>query len=113
MGGMGGGGMGGGNTPAGVLIDPQGVLRVKLVGEADGQLAMQRRMAVASAMPADLRTPSKLRKVALSRLEAELARQLEAGHGLSEDLTHLAGLQRIQYVLIYPEAGQIVLAGPA
>ena len=113
MGGMGGGGMGGGNSPAGVLIDPQGVLRVKLVGEADGQLAMQRRMAVASAMPADLRTPSKLRKVALSRLEAELARQLEAGHGLSEDLTHLAGLQRIQYVLIYPEAGEIVLAGPA
>jgi hypothetical protein len=124
MGGMGGGGMGGmgggmggmgggGNSPAGVLIDPQGVLRVKLVSEADGVLAMQRRQAVASAMPADLRKASSLRKVALSRLEEELARQIEAGHGLSDDLTHLAGLQKIQYVLIYPEIGEIVLAGPA
>lgn len=109
----GGGGGGGGNSPAGVLIDPQGVLRVKLVNDVDGQVAMQRRAAAVSAMPADLKKPSKLRKVALSRLEAELARQVAAGHGLSEDLTHLAGLQKIQYVLIYPEAGEIVLAGPA
>jgi hypothetical protein len=116
-GGIGGGGNqgggGGGNNAAGVLIDPQGVLRVKLVSEADGRLAMQRRQAAVSNFPADLRKPSKLRKVALSRLEDELARQIAAGHGISEDLTHLAGLQKIQYVLIYPESGEIVLAGPA
>jgi hypothetical protein len=113
MGGGQGGGGGGGNTPAGVLIDPQGVLHMKLVSEADGQLAMQRRQAAVAAFPADLKKTSKLRKVALSRLEQELARQIEAGHGISEDLTHLAGLQKIQYVLIYPESGEIVLAGPA
>ncbi len=107
------GGGGGGNNAAGVLIDPQGVLRMKLVSEADGRLAMQRRQAAVSNFPADLRKPSKLRKVALSRLEDELARQIAAGHGISEDLTHLAGLQKIQYVLIYPESGEIVLAGPA
>jgi hypothetical protein len=112
-GGMGGGGFGGGNSPAGVLIDAQGVLRMKLAGDDGGQLSLQRRQAAFAAMPTDLRQRSKLRKVALSRLEAELAKHLAAGHGIPEDLTHLAGLQRVQYVLIYPESGEIVLAGPA
>src|SRR5262245_13471185 len=31
----------------------------------------------------------------------------------SEDMLHLAGLEKIKYVLVYPETGDLVLAGPA
>ena len=31
---------------------------------------------------------------------------------LSDDMKYLAGLQHIQYVFVYPELGDIVLAGP-
>jgi hypothetical protein len=56
---------------------------------------------------------SALRKVSLTRLEREL--QIRAARGLpaDEELQALAGLQRIQYVFVYPESGDVVLAGPA
>ena len=56
---------------------------------------------------------SELRKVSLTRLEAEIARRLEAGEGVSDDMRYLAGLTSIDYVFFYPETGDIVVAGPA
>ncbi|NCY02103.1 MAG: DUF1598 domain-containing protein, partial [Planctomycetia bacterium] len=72
-------------------------------------------------LPADLRAKSPLRKVALSRLEAEVAKAAASGRGLPDELAKLAGLTRIQYVFIYPTAdsaadaapGEVVIAGPA
>ncbi len=103
--------------PSGVAIDPQGVLRVKLVPEENGRLTAERRRAAEASLPQELRRPSPLRKVALSRLEAELAKHAATGHGIPEEIANLAGLTRVRYVLVYPgkgkEPGEIVLAGPA
>jgi len=120
MGGMGGGGMGGGGLgsaagAAGVVIDATGVLRTQRV--ADAGLSLAQRRAAAASLPADLRTRSLFRKVALSRLEAEVARSAKAGSPLAEDIAKLAGLTRVQYVFVYPATdegpGEVVIAGPA
>jgi hypothetical protein len=55
--------------------------------------------------------------VALSRLEAELAKRIADGRGVPDELAKLAGLTRIRYVFVYPAEGdtpgEVVLAGPA
>jgi hypothetical protein len=103
------------NIPAGVQVDPQGVLRIQSV--ADPGLTKERRSAAVEALPADLRKEAPLRKVALSRLEAELARRIADGRGVPDELAKLAGLTRIRYVFVYPAEGdtpgEVVLAGPA
>ena len=115
-GGVGGiGGEGGGTGAAsGITIDAQGVLRTKLV--VDPELAA-RRKAAAAALVGDLQKTSKLRKVALSRLEAEVAKAAATGRGIPDEFTKLAGLTRVQYIFVYPgegsEQGEVVIAGPA
>lgn len=101
--------------PAGVQVDAQGVLRSYAV--ADPGLDRARRQAVIDALPGDLRSAVPLRKVALSRLESELAKRLADGRGVPDELAKLAGLTRVQYVFVYPAEGdtpgEVVLAGPA
>jgi hypothetical protein len=100
---------------AGVVVDAQGVLRTQ--SEADPGLDKARRQAVIEALPGDLRKAVPMRKVALSRLEAELAKRIADGRGIPDELTKLAGLTRVHYVFVYPAdgdtPGEIVLAGPA
>jgi len=117
MGGVGGGGLGGVgfSPPAGVLVDANGVLRMHSV--ADAALTLERRKAAVAAFEGDLGKSSKLRKVALSRLEAEVRKGVESGRGVPDALEKLAGLTRVQYVFVYPAEdgtpGEIVIAGPA
>jgi hypothetical protein len=61
----------------------------------------------------EARTPSPLRYVSLPRLEAAIALQQQRGVPLEPAMLTLAGLERVSYVLIYPETGDLVLAGPA
>ena len=51
--------------------------------------------------------------VSLTRLEKQVQLLLAAGRQPSEEMQVLAGLQRIEYVFVYPESGDLVLAGPA
>ena len=125
QGGMGGGGQqggqqGGGGTGSqaggsGVVVDPQGVLRVLTM--SDSNLSKIRQRSSVEQLPRNLRRPSKLRKVALGRLETALAATLESGGALSDEMTNLAGLTQIRYVFVYPATsdspGEVVLAGPA
>ena len=54
-----------------------------------------------------------MRMVSLPRLEKCVQLRLAAGQPPTEEMQVLAGLQRIRCVFIYPESGDIVLAGPA
>lgn len=108
---------GGGNfrssAVGGVLVDPQGVLSNPEVDEI-GRLQKLREQLM-SEVPADLKQPAKLRKVSLKRLEEAIAERKRTTQMplLSDEMHYLAGLTRIQYVLVYPEQNDIVLAGPA
>ena len=65
----------------------------------------------------DARQASDLRFVSLPRLEAALAGYLKQRKSLPAEVLTLAGLQRIQYVIVVPETddqpGNLILAGPA
>ena len=62
--------------------------------------------------PAELNQPAGLRKVSLRRVEAVAEACSKNGKPLPDEIKLLGGLQRIEYVLVYPEQRDIVLAGP-
>ncbi|WP_254510979.1 DUF1598 domain-containing protein [Anatilimnocola floriformis] len=60
-----------------------------------------------------LKKPVELRKISLRAIEEALAMNGGAPvTNLPEEIRFLAGIQRLQYVLLYPESNDIVLAGP-
>src|SRR5262245_44083273 len=66
-----------------------------------------------TAPPAELKTPTEMRMISLRQLEAAIgASGQSTAEMLPDDLRFLAGMQRIQYVLVYPEERDVVLAGP-
>jgi hypothetical protein len=98
--------------PTGVYVDAQGVLR-KLSEDQSGGLAALRRSAANAAQSGNAREASKLRKISLTRLEQEAQRRAALGLPPSEEMRVLAGLERIKFVLLYPESHELVVAGPA
>ncbi len=102
-----------GDLPAGVLVSPDGVLRVKTFSDKTGQLAKTRAAQARARLAPELARPSELRKISLSRLEAAMTERLANGQEPTEEMKYLAGLTRLQYVFFYPESKEIVIAGPA
>lgn len=100
-----------GSAVGGVMIDAEGVLTNPTVDELNKLAEIWQ--AALDDVPADLDQPTELRFVSLKKLEAEIAKYRERFLPLPEAVHCLAGLQRVQYVLVYPEQGDIVLAGPA
>ncbi len=95
----------------GVSIDADGAVRNASATERDGWLRDLKNAVQAPA--GDLASTSELRMVSLSKLQAEIAKAISEDKPLSEDVLYLAGLQRVEYVFVYPEKHDIVLAGPA
>ncbi|MGE0759657.1 MAG: DUF1598 domain-containing protein, partial [Pirellulaceae bacterium] len=101
--------------PTGVLVDTAGTLRRGALTSpvTDESLLRVRRSALSSSGNRDVRQSSHLRKVSLPRLEREVQRQWALGRRPDEAMRALAGLSRIQYVMVFPESGDLGLAGPA
>jgi hypothetical protein len=98
----------------GISIDPEGVLSAPTV-EQQQELAQIRETAIQEA-PANLQPFTEVRAVSLRQLEKEIAAyrsQDGSQEPLPEKIALLAGLQRIKYLLVYPERQDIVLVGPA
>jgi hypothetical protein len=98
--------------PTGVWVDPRGTLRAVAPQEAN-ELAALRAASKPRAGPENVRRTSRLRMVSLPRLEKCVQLRLAAGQQPTEEMQVLAGLNRISCVFIYPESGDLVLAGPA
>ncbi len=95
----------------GVLINSKGVVQnssadldkeardaiLKQLGKVDGQLADK----------------VQLRMVSLRGLHAEMAKAVEKKTKISEEAQYLAGLLRVEYVLLVPEKNDILIGGPA
>jgi len=96
----------------GVYVDSDGTLN-KLETELDRSLAVVRERAIFSGPSGNPRKRATLRKVSLTRLEREVQLLAATGREPDEAMQTLAGLQRVKYILLYPETGDIVLAGPA
>lgn len=99
------------NAVGGISIDAQGVIGLASV---DSQRMLRAEMLKALAKaPGDLNAPVPMRKVSLRGLNAAIKDAQENNLGvLPDEVKYLAGLQRIEYVFVYPEQNDIVLAGP-
>ncbi len=97
----------------GVYVDAAGELRRPLAPAKAEGLATERLAAIIQSENTDARQASPLRMVSLPRLEKHVQLCLAAGRRPSEEMANLAGLEKIKYVLVYPETGDLVLAGPA
>jgi len=96
----------------GVFIDTEGLLRNPTVAETKKLIeARQEELAPADS---NLEQASKLRKISLRRLNEAIANHRASKvTPLPEEIQLLGGLQRIDYIFVYPEQNDVVIAGPA
>ncbi len=95
----------------GISIDPTGVVRDADIDSLKMRLEQLRKDLDAPAP--EINTPVEMRKISLRQLEAAIRDAITNNLGqLPEEIQFLAGIQRIQYVFVYPEKNDIVLAGP-
>ena len=100
-----------GNQVGGVKIDPSGVIDVPPV-EMRQDLS---RLLKKNMQPTgdDLQKNTEMRMISLKRLDQAIAQAIENDKGqLPDEVKYLAGIQRVEYVFLYPEENDIVLAGP-
>jgi hypothetical protein len=93
----------------GVFVDGFGVLHDVERDEFDE--LRQARLQQMQQVPGDLVGPVELRKVSLRQMQTAIIEAREAGKELPDEVRYLAGIQRIQYVFVYPDQRDIVLAG--
>ena len=95
----------------GVAVDANGVLEAPTVQD-DQELAQLREQTKLD-VPAQLQEFTERRAVSLKQIEAALKKCQAEMKPIPEEVKYLAGLQRVQYVFIYPDRQDIVLVGPA
>ena len=97
--------------PAGVFVDSSGTLKKIRTSKKDrGWPAKQDLQDSGNRV---VGFESELRKVSITRLEH--AAQILAAQGQRPDaaMSHLAGIYEIEYLVVQPETGDIIIAGPA
>jgi len=99
--------------PTGVDIDAAGVIGSLLTDDRTTDLTTLRETAAPGRSSQGARRNSPLRKVSLPRLEKHVQLCLADGRQPTEAMQLLAGLTRIEYVFVYPDTGDLVIAGPA
>lgn len=114
QGGQGGGQGGGIQAAGGITIDGDGVLSAPKSKVISPDVARKRMQAMAKEyLSEDVARSSNLRKVSLVRLERAIADVMEKKESPSAEMQYLAGLQRIDFVFVFPETNDLVIAGPA
>lgn len=99
--------------PTGVFVDASGIMKRLAVANDSKLLEGARSEAAIDSGNRSVRRASGLRKVSLVRLEKQLQLGQAFGRQPDEAMCVLAGIYRIQYLFVYPQTGDIVLAGPA
>lgn len=98
------------NIVGGVLIDADGVLKSTTADlKKTAREELSKRVKGASS---ELDRKVELRMVSIKGIEAALQESVTDGKAIPEEVRFMGGLQRIQYVFLYPERNDIVLAGP-
>lgn len=100
-----------GAAVGGVHVDAQGVVSTPEVGDNEQLLAAWQ--SGLDPVPADLQEYTDLRYVSLKNLEKQIAEHVANDEPLPDAVRYMAGLLRVKYVFVYPERGDVVLAGPA
>ncbi|MFI4874559.1 MAG: DUF1598 domain-containing protein [Blastopirellula sp. JB062] len=98
---------------SGVYVDSKGTLQRAQLRDQSGRLEALREATSVDSGNRRAAISSPLRKVSLNRLEREVHLRIAAGEPLDEEMIRLAGIYKLKYVMVYPETGDVVIAGPA
>jgi hypothetical protein len=93
----------------GVYVDGAGV--VKDVQRDEFDQLRDIKVRDMNQVPDGMVAPIGLRKISLRQMQAAISEARNAGKLVPDEVRYLAGIQRIQYVFVYPEQKDIVLAG--
>ncbi|TWU19713.1 DUF1598 domain-containing protein [Allorhodopirellula heiligendammensis] len=106
-------GLGFGNRQAvgGVMIDPEG--NVRAATEAEQKEMAEKVRAAINQPGGELGEATESRVISLARLQDALKEMHETGRELDDETAFLAGLQRVEYVVVDKENHDILLVGPA
>ncbi len=99
-----------GGIVGGIKIDTRGVLtgeKAKL-----DRTALARIEAGLKASDAKIAEATPLRMVSLRGLENAITKAKDEGKPLSSEITYMAGLQRVEYVIALEDKSDIIIAGP-
>ncbi len=112
---------GGGNNPinpllfrtvvGGVNIDSDGVLNGKTA-----PLAANIREELIKSLNAadnDIQTATRMRTISLRGLETAINQAAARGEPLPPEIQFMAGLQRVEYIVLSPETSDVLISGPA
>lgn len=99
--------------PTGVYVDAAGALKRIAPSAADDLEALRLSSRKADEVVGAAGEEVPLRKVSLKALERALALDAVRGQRTSDAATSLGGLYRVDYVFLYPDTGDVVIAGPA
>lgn len=94
----------------GIAIDPTGVLRQCTVQEREALVKQAQEHA--GKVAGELGPAVEMRKISLQGIQAALADALANNRPVPAEVLYLAGIQRIEYVLVNPAQKDIILAGP-
>lgn len=97
----------------GVWVNPNGVLSRRLASDMNNRLTEIGAKSRNAVLNNEMAVDSKLRFISMARLENEVAARLKEGQSELETMRHLAGLSRIQYIIMVPEENDILIGGPA
>ncbi|MEW4560941.1 DUF1598 domain-containing protein [Bremerella sp. JC770] len=99
--------------PTGVYVDSEGTLKRVTQLSEDSLLSSIHDTSKILAGNQDVSKESVLRKVSLTRLEKETQLRWALGRDPTDTMQNMAGIYEVKYLLVYPETGEIVIAGPA
>ncbi|MEC9147293.1 MAG: DUF1598 domain-containing protein, partial [Planctomycetota bacterium] len=100
------------NNVGGVKIDANGIIQNTSVEDRAKLIDFLKRST--KAPEGELGKKTEIRMVSLKGLEAAIQKaNVKELYELPAEIRYLAGLQRIQYIFLYPEKNDIVIAGPA
>ncbi len=94
----------------GVTVDADSVVRGNHK-ELSEKIRQQINQALAKG-DADVSKASDLRVISLKGLEKAIAESMDSGKPLSPEIQYLAGMQRVEYVMVTPENDDVLIAGP-
>ena len=102
--------------PAGVYVDPEGTLKKIKIDPARfnrQQFLRLSQQAWYGSGSSDWQVQTELRMVSLTRLEKAAQLLAAQGRPITESMQNLGGIYEVKYLMMYPDSGDVVIAGPA
>lgn len=98
--------------PAGVFVSADGTLK-RIKTDLTKKAERLKMRAAGDSGNRSVTLPSNLRMVSLTRLERAAQLAVAQGNRVDEMMQNMAGIYEIKFLTVFPETGDIVIAGPA